>query len=109
MRTRIPKRNPKRAAREFVRCYESQARVRWVCARPSVISGLTPCVNAHTEGGGMGRKGDARTIVPLTDREHRQLHQWGRKSFEAFYGLVPDFLADHATWTEAAWRRECGE
>jgi hypothetical protein len=38
---------------------------------------------AHTENGGMGRKADARTLVPICAPDHRLLHTIGVKAFEA--------------------------
>lgn len=65
-RRAVRRANPAHQARAFVRAYGSPARVAWVRAQPSVVSGQRPCVNAHVRSGGMGRKADARWIVPLT-------------------------------------------
>ena len=82
-----------RSAKSFARIYGSKERVAWIQAMPSVVSGRTPCVNAHTVSGGMGRKADYHTIVPLTDAEHRELHQIGVKSFEQKYRVDLKALA----------------
>jgi hypothetical protein len=100
-RTPIRKRNPKRRSREWKRAYGSEARVEWIRNRPSVVSGRTPCVNAHVRTGGMGRKADACWIVPLTWVEHQRLHDHGRETFEAIEGID---LEEQARLTEQAWR-----
>lgn len=101
--TRSPtkKANPKRKRSEFARCYGSIERVEWVRSQPSVIDGARPCVNAHTATGGTSRKADAETIVPLTGRQHDELHRIGVASFEAKYGVDLAALAAH---TERQWQ-----
>mgnify|MGYP001592542467 CR=1 FL=1 len=112
MRRRIPTRNPKRAAREFVRCYESQARKQWVCSLPCIV---TVCQrqseNAHVgkKGAGAGRKADSDQIASLCRYHHTQLHQYGPEWFARAYGWTQEALDNVAATTEAAWRRECGE
>lgn len=72
----------KRSASEFARIYGSRARVSFVKSMGCVFcSTLSPfigratmgeCHNAHTETGGMGRKADYTTIVPLCASHHRR-------------------------------------
>jgi hypothetical protein len=96
-----PKRLTAAEKREkFAREYHSDAFVRWIRSLPSVASGHGPCVAAHTENDGKSRKGSWKTIVPLTDTEHREEHQHGRQTFEAKYGI--DIKACAAR-TAAAW------
>lgn len=97
----VAKRNRARRTREFARCYGSSERVEFVKAQPSIVSGERPCVNAHVRNGGMGRKADAKWIVPMTDQEHRELHGWGIVVFETLYMLDLDV---EAAKTEAAWQ-----
>jgi hypothetical protein len=85
--------NAARKAREFVRCYESLERVEWIQRHPSVVSGRTPCVNAHVRGGGAGYKGASKWIVPLTDGEHDVFHQHGKSAFEEMHGIDLDKAA----------------
>ncbi len=99
-------RNAKRRAAEWLRAYGSEERVAWIQSQPSVVSGKGPCVAAHVKTGGMGRKADARWIVPLTDAEHKELHQIGTKSFEAKYGASLEF---HAERINQRFLKECGE
>lgn len=78
----IRRRNPKRQRSEFARCYHSRERVRFVkslgcvvCTMLSPFFGLATagkCHNAHTETGGMGRKADYTTIVPLCPVHHKR-------------------------------------
>jgi hypothetical protein len=98
---RIRARNQKRHSREWRRAYHSVERVEFVKGLPSVVSGERPCENAHTENGGMGRKADYQTIVPLTPREHVELHNFGPLWFTIHY---PVDLKAAAAETEAAWQ-----
>lgn len=95
-----------RTAGEFARVYGSRARVAWVKALPCVACGRGPCDNAHTETGGMGRKADAHTIVPLCAGPngcHANLHRFGIQAFERKWDL---FLSIAADVTEQAWNME---
>ena len=100
--TPVKARNPTRRAAEFARCYHSAARVLWVQALPSVVSGAGPCQNVHTRGDGAGRKADYPWIVPLTDAEHRTLHKIGKASFEAAHRIDLDH---EAAVTDARWEQ----
>ena len=92
-RSPMTRANRQRKAETFARAYGGAERADWITRQPSVVSGEGPCVNAHVRTGGAGRKADARWVVPLTDAEHRTLHQIGQKSFEAKYGIDLAFLA----------------
>lgn len=98
--------NRKRKASEFVRCYGGRARVSWIARQWCVISGEGPCENVHVRGDGMGRKADARWIVPMVSRLHRELHRIGKISFECVHGVDLDYLAEE---TEVAWQASQGE
>ena len=100
-KTRVKARNPKRKRSEFQRAFGGAARVLWVQSQLSVVSGYRPCVCAHVRTGGAGRRADAKWIVPLTDAEHRELHQIGKDSFEAKYGVD---LEAAAKATDEAWQ-----
>lgn len=100
-RSRLRPSNPRRRKREFERAYGSEARVEWMRAQPSVVSGRTPCVNAHVKTGGMGRKADAAWIVPLTHEEHEELHRMGVLTFERHYVI---HLASAAEAVERKWQ-----
>ena len=86
-KSRVNPINRERRDREWARAYGSVERVEEVRAMRSVVSGKTPCVNAHVTTGGTGRKADARWVVPLTHEEHMELHAIGLRSFEAKYGV----------------------
>lgn len=92
---------PQRKRADFLRIYGSKERVEWVKSLPSIASGRTPCVNAHTATGGMGRKADYTTIVPLTHEEHEELHRKGQRTFEAKYGVD---LREAAIHIERRWQ-----
>ncbi len=91
----------KSGIREWNRAYGSQERAKWIARHPSVVSGRTPCVNAHVRTGGVGRKADAKWIVPLTFWEHNEIHNLGQKTFERKYGI--DLLAAAAK-IETEWQ-----
>ena len=100
--------NKARRGKNWLRAYESEDRVEWIAAQPSVVSGRVPCVNAHVVNGGMGRKAEARWIVPLTHEEHMELHASGITTFQNKYGVN---LLEMAIQTERRWRQHaerCG-
>lgn len=101
--SRIRPRNDKRRKSEFARAYHSEERVLWVQALPSVVSGETPCVNAHVRNGGAGRKADYRWIVPLTDQEHQNYHVVGKRFFEKWAKVDLDAAAADV---ERRWQQE---
>lgn len=81
--------NRKRRAKEFARAYGSSERVMAMKLSPCDGCGRVPHEdalneNAHTEGGGAGRKADFATIVTLCPDCHRLWHYLG--STEAFDG-----------------------
>ncbi len=105
---RVPKKkkrprrqNVKRAAEAVVRAFGSADRIAFIKGLPSVVSGKGPCVNAHVRGGGAGRRADARWIVPMTDAEHKAMHQMGQQSFAKLHNLDLEALAAE---TERAWQ-----
>ena len=68
----------KRKASEFARCYHSKARVAFVASLPCACGcSRSPCENAHTLTGGVGRKGHYLTIIPLFPECHRKQHEGG--------------------------------
>jgi len=100
-RQRIRPVNAKRRAENWKRAYGSEDRVAWVKQLNCVACGRTPCENAHTANGGMGRKADASTIIPLCKPCHHDLHVQGRRVFEASWTVD---LARAAERTEQRWR-----
>lgn len=94
----------KRRSVAWTRAYGSQERVEWVATQPCIACGVRHCDNAHAISGGVGRKSDAKYIVPACHRCHNELHQHGTKTFEAKYGVN---LLDCAADTDRRWREEC--
>jgi hypothetical protein len=94
--------NRERRREEFQRAYGGAERVAWVKALPCIVCVSIPSENAHVKSGGMGRKEDARFIVPLCHHCHRELHAIGVASFQDRHRL--DLLAwaarVDAWWTE---------
>ena len=98
-RTPVKKVNRKRRAESFKRCYGSKARVAWVKTWPCFLCGTRPSENAHTQNGGMGRKADYTTIVPLCHTHHARLdaHE------------IDDFAwTEWAVLTEFLWKLHTG-
>jgi hypothetical protein len=88
---------------KFEREYGSAERVAFVASLPCIASSdecMAPIENAHTETGGMGRKGPASSIVPACCYHHHILHTWGVMTFQAKYRVD---LAACAAETAAAW------
>lgn len=57
--------------------------------------------NHHTEGGGVGRKADYTTIIPLCAPCHREWHDHGRATFEAKHQMN---ATTEAARVEYAWQ-----
>jgi hypothetical protein len=94
----------KRSPEEYARIYGSKERVLFVKALPCVLANEN-CAgtvdNHHTENGGLSRKGDYQTIVPLCDWHHAALHTVGPSLVAAFHGLD---LKTTAADTERRWQ-----
>ena len=101
-KTRVKPTNATRRATAFVRAYGSKERVEFVQALPCYVCGAIPSENAHTETGGMGRKADAHTVIPLCPTHHRRLHANGIRYFETWYGIT---LAHAAAITDARYEQ----
>lgn len=108
----VKKRNAKRRLDEWQRTYHSKARVEFVAALPCVVAGVCsnpethvgPSDNAHIVGGGMGRKADYDTIIPLCRKCHQYLHTSGARHFARAYQIS---LGTYAALTEERWRARC--
>ena len=91
-KTAIKKRNPKRRQSEFARCYGSRERVRAIKKNPCCNCGRRPSENAHTEGGGAGRKAGWETVADLCGACHRT----AKKSLHNL-GSAAAFKREHGT------------
>src|SRR4051812_21381777 len=91
---------------EFERKYGSVDRVLWMQRQPSVVSGKTPCVNAHIGHDGMARKSHHTTIVPLTREEHDLMNavNGGIDTFCERYATSIEQLLAYAAEIEARWQ-----
>lgn len=95
--------NRKRKAETFERAYGGTDRVLFVKSLPCSVLGCGnhPSENAHVGvDHGMGRKGDADTIIPLCEAHHKEYHAAGRDSFATKYRVDYSY---HAHLTEMAW------
>jgi hypothetical protein len=82
-----------------VETHGSEERVAWVRSQPCWICSQKPSENSHVKSGGMGRKADARHIVPLCHKHHDE-HHHGHKTFQNKYGVDLEFAAQI---TDARW------
>lgn len=95
--------NPANKAREFARCFHSEARVLFVQSLNCAACGRLPSQNAHVKSGGMGRREGFAWIVPLCEKCHTA--QEGRTSaFERERRLPDGFLYATAAATERLWQ-----
>ena len=99
-KTPLKPQNRARKSRESARAYGPKERREWLTRQPCVSCGLIgtderPNHQHHTKGGGVGRKADADTIVPLCPTCHR-LHHDGHE-LDVEWG-------SEARRTEAAWQ-----
>jgi hypothetical protein len=91
--------NRERRAREWERSYGSEERVSWVRSLPCSVPGCNRRMseNAHVspEGdpSGMGRKGDARQIIPLCAPHHMEFHRAGQRTFNDTHRIDVDLIA----------------
>lgn len=107
-KARGPIKAKKRKPSEFQRIYGGRVRVRWIKAQRCAVRGGAcqgPIENAHAVSGGMGRKADAHTILPLCKLHHLILHNIGAQSFELHYGVR---LKSEAAHTHGLWLLHCG-
>jgi hypothetical protein len=114
--SRIPRVNRQRKSKNWIRAYGSEQRVEFVRSLGCSVCGAIPSENAHIVTGGVGRKADAKSIVPLCGRRstfelafvghHGLLHEWGRETFQRFFNIN---LAKAARETESAWRAHLAE
>lgn len=74
-------------AEERDRIYGTEERRAWVTTLPCIACGSTPSQNAHSVSGGMGRKADHRTIVPLCASCHHEVHSCGIKTFQREFNV----------------------
>jgi hypothetical protein len=95
--------NPERKRREHARAYGPAERIAWMQSLPCLACGYhgpTRREVAHTRTGGMGRKGDADTTIPLCPPCHRTQHD---KGWEAI-GLTQTEAWGRAGWYAERWR-----
>jgi hypothetical protein len=115
----VKRRNPAHRAANHERAYGEKAA--WIRGFPCVGCGIGgPIEAAHTTTGGMGRKADASTLVPLcgphvlppyslyrfVESCHRELHRVGIKTFEARHEVNLKALAAKY---EAEWQTHTGD
>lgn len=107
-----PKKRP-RPKSETLRIQGTPERVQWIAARPCVVCGGGPCQGHHVVNGGKGRKADAKWIVPLCVRCHRQYHDHGCVETHEMpdglkYRYTRKWLIGAAEATEDAWQQYRG-
>ena len=81
------------------RVYGPEERRAWVTTLPCIACGARPSQNAHSVSGGMGRKADYTTIVPLCATCHHEVHSVGIRTFQREVGV--DLVAAAARVADA--------
>lgn len=103
--------NRTRKAKELARTYGPPERREWIKSQPCFWCQRVPSQNAHVGGnGGMSRKGDASTIVPLCAECHPRYDQhkapfdvsWMRERVRAFADIYELLWQDHLNATRTA-------
>lgn len=103
---RKPLRAKPRKASERERIYGPKGFQDWLHKLPCVCCGHRGSIHAHhTENGGMGRKADWTTLVPVCAAHHRMIHDIGQKRVAAMYGRVWEIEAGRV---QEAWERISG-
>lgn len=99
----VRKQNPARRKREWVRAYHSKERVAFVRGLRCAVRECRnfPSENAHCATGGVARKADAKTILPLCFWHHIDLHQMGQATFQTTFGID---LKEEAAKCESDWQ-----
>lgn len=87
-------------AKDFARKYGSEERVGFVRSLPCVCCWRAPSENAHTKSGGVGRKADYTTIVPLCKTHHTLAHTKGMKTVGEMFKVDWELSA---RLTQARW------
>lgn len=91
--------NSSRRAERFERDFGSAERLAWVQALPcATCPAGPPCQASHVRSRGAG--GSADDVIPQCVRCHAELHQVGRRTFEARHGVE---LAARAAETARTW------
>lgn len=92
---------------ERERVYGGEGFIRFTHHSRCVVCGYTPCEMAHVKPRGelpvgMGRKADAKWVVPLCFWHHREQHDIGYDTFQRKYerDLDLDAVAHWAKWRE---------
>ena len=87
--------------------FHSDKRVEYFRHLPCEVMGFRrygDVVNAHTKGGGVGRRGSYTSIVPLLWSVHHDFDTMPAKKFEARYGRTKQSVRDRAPHYEKLWR-----
>lgn len=111
-----PIRRKPRSSSETKRIYGTKAHQQWLRAMPClgcarVGTDERPHHLHHTRNGGLSKKANAETLVPLCFGCHWLLHQHGPETFERAHA---DMLAHRTlrSWAETcadAWTKWCAE
>lgn len=109
-------RRVERDKERFQAQFHSAERVEFIRQLPCEVTGflaglgfLEEVVNAHTEGGGVGRKGPYTSIVPLRWRVHTDFDEMPENRFEVKYNRSKQSIRDTAPHYHALWLEHVGE
>jgi hypothetical protein len=96
-----------RSSKETKRVYGPAARRHFVASLPCIICARVPSQNAHSRTGGMGRKADKETIVPMCALHHAEYDgaiSGGRQTFLATHQVTQEWVYRMADLTERLWQ-----
>lgn len=110
-------RKKERADERFRAQFHSAKRVKFIRGLPCDVTGLTRSgspfgriVNAHTKGGGTGRRGPYESIVPLKWDVHSNFDDgMTEEQFEDCYGRTKQSIRDRAPHYHRLWLEHVGE
>jgi hypothetical protein len=106
---RSPTKRKPRKASERERIYGPKGRVEFVQSLPCIVCGAVPSENAHTEGSGMGRKADARTIAPMCGEFQNGCHAAYDRHLAPFDNEERrEWAKGCAAGVEALWQERSG-
>ncbi len=88
--------------------FHSVERVDFFRHLPCELTGIQiygEVVCAHTKGGGVGRRGTYKSIVPLEWKAHKDFDEMPNDKFEKTYGRTKASVRDRAPFYDQLWRK----
>ena len=86
--------------------FHSPKRIEWFRDLPCEVTGKRGdgnVVNAHTKGGGVGRRGNYTSIVPLWWTVHTDFDEMPEQKWVEKYGRTKESVRDRAPYYHQLW------